>query len=277
MIARRVAARLRETAARRALELQWTLRETGRPHVLARSVIVSLTSHPPRFATLHLALMGLLSQSVRPDRVHLWIAEADMDALPDAVRALTRSGLAIAPCAQTGPYKKLLPTLRGNPRAVIVTADDDAYYGRAWLAGLLDAHRADPHTILAYRAHRLRCDKEGRPLPYRQWDAEIAAGPPCPRTMATGVGGVLYPPDALHRDVADDALARRLCPTTDDIWFYLMARRQGTLARKVGRRANPHLWLGTQSQALTAANVTGTGNDRQLAAALDHFRLAIAP
>ncbi len=83
----------------------------GRPHGLPGELIVSLTSYPPRFRTLDLTLRCLLTQTVRPDRVILWIAEADMAKLPPAVVALVEYGLDIRACKDTRSYKKIIPAL----------------------------------------------------------------------------------------------------------------------------------------------------------------------
>jgi len=42
-----------------------------------KDIFVSLTSHPPRFCTLHLTLKSLLIQSVRPKELILWIGNEE--------------------------------------------------------------------------------------------------------------------------------------------------------------------------------------------------------
>ncbi len=59
-----------------------------RHHGLPNPLVVSLTSYPPRFPTLHLTLMTLLSQQVLPDRVVLYVFEGDHASLPRDVVAL---------------------------------------------------------------------------------------------------------------------------------------------------------------------------------------------
>jgi len=113
----------------------WRLRHPrrGRAHNLGSELIVSLTSHPPRFPTLHLTLGCLLDQSFRADRVILWIAHDDMALLPAAVRKLERRGLEIRACDDIRSYKKLVPALEAFPHAFIVTADDDLELAPDWL------------------------------------------------------------------------------------------------------------------------------------------------
>jgi hypothetical protein len=104
------------------------------PHGLPGPLIISLTSYPARFSSLHLVLRALLSQSVAADRVILWLDPGDEDLLPRAARL---PGLEIRTCPNWRSYKKIVPTLLEAPEAYIVTADDDIYYRPDWLAGLV--------------------------------------------------------------------------------------------------------------------------------------------
>jgi hypothetical protein len=85
-----------------------------RPHNLPSELIVSLTSYPRRFPILDFAIRSLLNQTVRPDRVILWLAEDDVTYLPSAVRRL--AGLEIRTCRDLRSFKKLVPLWR-NSRA----------------------------------------------------------------------------------------------------------------------------------------------------------------
>jgi hypothetical protein len=40
------------------------------------------------------------------------------------------------------------------------------------------------------------------------------------KNIQTGVGGVLYPPHSLKKEMMDVELFTELAPTTDDIWFW---------------------------------------------------------
>lgn len=250
---------------RRFVDYRWGRRLPGRAHGLDAPLVVSLTSYPPRFPTLALTLKCLLSQSVRPDAVVLWLAEKDVAALPREVVRLKADGLSIETAPDLRSYKKILPALERYPDAYIVTADDDVYYWRSWLEDLLEGE-VRPNEIRTHRAHRIRLDTRGRPLPYIEWEFDTSAGPAAPLTFATGVGGVLYPPHSLHPDVLDVATYKRLCPQNDDLWLYWMARRAGSLVRKVGpfRRFVP--WAGSQQVALAHGNLDSeNGNDPQIA------------
>ena len=59
-----------------------------RPHGLPAELIVSLTSYPKRYGTLDRTLKSLLDQTVRPDRLILWVADDHRAALPKSVTEL---------------------------------------------------------------------------------------------------------------------------------------------------------------------------------------------
>jgi len=245
-------------------------------HALPGPLVVSLTSWPPRFPFLHRTLHALLRQSVRPDRIVLWIADADAPLLPARVLRLADAGIEIRTTADTGPFKKLLPSIEAFPGAFVASADDDVHYKPAWLETLVAGFLAgEEPAIVCHRAHRPQVRPDGALAPYSQWERDVQDGDArraSGRLIPTGVGGILYPPDSLDPLAADVALAARLCPTCDDFWFFWMASRRGTAIRKVGGRFPYREWPGSQRSALHSGNLGGE-YDRQLAALSAHFGL----
>jgi hypothetical protein len=229
-----------------------------------KDIFVSLTSHPPRFCTLHLTLKSLLIQSVRPKELILWIVHDDMKLLPRKVIALKRYGLIIKGCEDLKSYTKLIPFLWENRDATVVIADDDIYYWRDWLKELVQAQGPGKAEIICHRMHRIKLSPEGVPLPYKAWEYESVATEPSVLNFPTGVLGVLYPPNILHATVLDMQTALDLCPSGDDIWFYWMARLGNASIRRVDKISSLYCWRSSQAVALAFKN-TGEGfNDVQI-------------
>lgn len=267
-----VTGRARGEVARGIVAYRWRTRSgRGKPHGLPGALIVSLTSIPRRFASLHLTLRCLLDQTVAPDAVILWLSEGDLDRLPANVTSLQGSELTIRTAAETGPYRKIMPALAAFPEAHIVTADDDAYYGRRWLEGLVREARLGEREVLCRRAHGIRLDGRGMPLPYIEWDYELRQPEASRRVFATGVGGVLYPPGLFRGEALNAGLYRAICPTADDLWLYWMALRSGAICRKIGPRRAMALWPGTQRVNLNQINVNQHGNDRRIGNLIARF------
>lgn len=244
--------RLRSARARAEIRAR---RIEPRPHGLGAPLIVSLTSYPARFATLPLVLRALRLQTVAADRVILWLAEADMDAVTPAIR---ETGVELRACPDWRSYKKIVPTLSLAPDAFIVTADDDAYYGPRWLEGLVARAQSG---VVCHRANRIALGPDGLPLPYARWQRNIARPERSALVFPTGVGGVLYAPGIFHPEVSDPALFMALAPSADDVWLYWMHRLTGSRPEKVGGRYRVIEWPGTQERNLRGHNLAGDGND----------------
>ncbi|WP_249020833.1 hypothetical protein [Conexibacter sp. S30A1] len=177
-------------------------------------------------------------------------------------------------------YAKLIPALRVHPDRVIVTADDDVLYPPGWLEGLVRTADRLPGTIVGYRARPV-CTRPGGTLrPYNEWTPDQLAeldldGVSATQVMLTGVGGVLYPPGALPDEVMDVELARSLCPTADDVWFWAMELKAGARLAVIppGYRDFGASRGSQANGTLVAVNVDGGANDRQIRSVLDRFAL----
>lgn len=262
-----------EMSARRELRRRWVLFEKGKAigHNLDGVLIVSLTSYPPRFPTLHLTLQSLLCQSQVPDRLILWVAHEDFSQLPKSVTDLVGHGLELRSTENTRSYKKIIPTKLEVPDAFIVTADDDVYYEADWLERLCELVTSS-HDIVCHRAHQIEYTEDGHIKPYAQWKFEVCASSVIESAIfPTGVGGILYSPHSLHAQTTNIELFSDLSPYTDDVWLAWMGRLADArykLVRKPWRRIT---WSKTQEIALANQNLFGSGNDEAIEAMTKFF------
>jgi SAM-dependent methyltransferase len=189
--------------------------------------IVSLTSYGKRLAdTAPYAIVTLLNQSTKPDNLILWVANEDKEKIPPIMEKLTQKGLEIRFCEDIKSYKKLILAIETFPDDYIITADDDVYYPENWLEQLIVEHQKYPKKIICHRAHGIKVDENYNLLPYLQWDSCVEPSNYSKRLEAifpTGVGGILYPPKCLYKDIANKESFMKLVPYADDIWFWAMA------------------------------------------------------
>lgn len=240
-------------------------------HELPARLVVSLTSYSRRFSTLHLTLRSLLSQTVKPDRLLLWIANEDFPSLPKEVTELIPLGVEIKGCEDIRSFKKFVPTLRVESDAFLVTADDDICYPVQWLEKLIETWSGDYDEVVAWRAHKIRLRGPGEPAPYADWKWNYLNGKDKSSLIfPTSGGGVLYPPGAFHPDVMDENLFMNLCPTADDVWLYWMCAINDKKFRVVGEPFDLRVWSGSQESSLWELNKDG-GNDRQFYNVLRHY------
>lgn len=244
---------------------------TTKKHALPGRLIVSLTSYPARFKGLAKTLRTLLAQTVRPDRLILWVAHSDVIKLPKEVTALSDHGLDIQHCEDIGSFKKLIPTLKHEANAFIAIADDDILYPTNWLEKLTETWSGDYDEIVAGRAHKIRVNEYGKPAPYLEWEWNYRDGHDKSHLIfPTGCGGVLFPPRSFHRDVTNQNLFMRLCPTADDIWLYWMCVLNNKKYRLVGEPFDLKVWDGSQEDSLWNINKKGN-NDKQFAMVAEFY------
>ncbi|WP_322998802.1 glycosyltransferase [Castellaniella sp.] len=226
-------------------------------HGLSKKLNISLTSYPPRFNTLHLTLISLLTQRTSPDRIVLWIAKNDIHLIPNKVNKLKKYGLEILGCEDIRSYKKIIPMINAVPREFIVTADDDVYYEPDWLSRLVRSYIENPVGVICHRGHKIRLNPSGYPLPYKEWEGDISRELQSPLAFQTGVGGVLYAPEVFDARVTDSTAFLSLCPTADDFWLYWMVRLNGSVIRILAGSKKFLVWRGSQEKALWIENTTG--------------------
>ncbi len=252
-------------------------KDCGVDRCAGNGIIVSLTSYPPRMPLLHIALFSLLTQTLRPQRVILWLAHEqfpgrDAD-LPKAVLKLQDLGLEIRWTHDIRSYKKLVPTLAEYADKTIVTADDDTFYPPDWLESLYAPYVQSGYRqmICGHRVHHITCDAHGKILPYLQWLQHSQNTVPLSfLNFATGVGGILYPPSCLHPDVLREDVFMKLAPAGDDIFFWAMAVLQGSPTSITPNRVVSSFDLAVGGEALWHTNVKGR-NDVQLRAILESY------
>ncbi len=204
------------------------------PNMPKPQVVVSMTSFPAAISYAAKAVQSLLNGSVLPDKLILYLTFSQFGegGVPQSLLELAERNPVFEIRnydRDIRSYRKLIPALHDFPDAVIVTVDDDVYYHEHMLRDLLRLHEQIPNAVLGHRAKRV---KPG--LPYRKWSKyrwysfvwkKLHVGF---KNIATGVGGILYPPHALKAEMLDEELFTQIAPTTDDIWFWAAAVANGT-------------------------------------------------
>ncbi len=255
----------------------------GRLNDLDRPVIVSLTSVPWRFDKLHAVLMSLLWQSVRPDRIVLWLSEynqkgeqiVDPNDLPANLQRMQRKGVEIKFVEDIRSYRKLVPSLERFPDAIIITVDDDTLYPSGWLEKLVAAHKDHPGAIVCYRGTRMLVGQDGF-APYIQWPECTARNEPSYLLFAQGCEGILYPPGTLHAEVHNREVFMKLSPTADDVWFKAMALYNGVPHVKITEKHQDFPRIhGSQAEGQSLHHVNNTlgQNDQQVEAVFSRYGL----
>ena len=191
-----------------------------------QQVVVSMTSFPEAIPFAVQAVQSLLDGSVLPDKLILYLTFSQFKdgRIPESLRLLSENNPVFEIRnydRDIRSYTKLIPALIDFPEAIIVTVDDDVRYHRHMLRDLLDLHAQLPDAVLAHRAKRIKIGKPYRTWSkYRWYDFLFKRIHSSFLNLQTGVGGVLYPPHSLKKEMLDEELFTKLAPSTDDIWFW---------------------------------------------------------
>lgn len=245
------------------------------------SITISLTSFPPRLATLHLCIKSLMRQTMKPDRIVLYLgADCENVRLPRALLALQKKGLTIRNVGgDLRPHKKYVYAMREFPDDFIITVDDDLMFCRDMVAGLWKAHEKYPDALVANRVHLMR-QADGCILPYRDWLQETGTvREPTHALLSTNGAGSLFPPHCLPPEALDADLVHQLCLNADDIWLKFMLIRGGTKVLWAGKRTGMPDEIRIQAKkkhALMDGNLTNDGNDGYIAAMEQYFGMKLA-
>ncbi|WP_440321438.1 hypothetical protein [Laedolimicola sp.] len=222
-------------------------------------IIVSLTTFPARIENVHWVVKTLLVQSLKPDKIILWLAIEQFpnkeNDLPDSLLKLQRYGLTISWCNDIRSYKKLIPTIKEYPNSYIITADDDIFYHPKMIERLFRAYKRDPLNIHCHRVTKFYLENgEFKTIP---GGYEIYNHPSFLHKL-TGGSGTLYPPNSLYKDICREDLFMKLTPTNDDIWFWVMAILNGKRCNVVKHSCTALYYInGSQEKSLSSINDNG--------------------
>ena len=244
-------------------------------------VIVSLTSFPARFDTLDICIKSLFAQSVKPDKIVLYLGkECDDAVLPGRLTELEKYGLEIKMgYADIRPHKKYFFAMQEYPEDIIITVDDDLMYDSNMIKSLLESYKDNPNAVSARRVHRIT-SSGGDLEPYDSFDkCWTKTTEPSHILLSTNGAGTLFPPGSLPEEAFDIDTIKKLCLDADDIWIKFMLIKKGVPVVWVkSHQSMPPEIPGTQKVALYYSNTDkdNSNNDRCIQAMEEHFNIHLA-
>lgn len=242
-------------------------------------IIVSMTSFPVRINYAHIILSRMLSQTLKPDKIILWLSKEQFpmreNELPDSLLKMRNYGVEIEWCdGDIKAYKKILPALKQFPDDLVVIVDDDLIYPTDHLQKLYEAHLKFPNAIIASRVHRILLGKSKELLSYKLWEKECLFDRNQIRSdwFFTGGAGTLFPPHIFSNDFFDEEVIVNLCPLADDIWLNIHAAINHVPIVNTATNAILRRVEGTQQVCLEHINVDQGKNDTQLKNVIMYYR-----
>lgn len=239
-------------------------------------VVVSLTSFPKRFNSLHLVLQSLFNQTVKPKKVILHLAMSEvrnLDWIPEKIKKFKKEGLEIVGVdTNYFQYNKFYFTSEINKTQPVITVDDDVIYPFKMIEKLLEFHAKNPTCVIANRNHKITYSNASEIMPYANWQKEFVEVKPSHNNFATGVGGVLYPVGFFDDFCLDTHQIMRYAPYADDVWLKVVALKRGIKVVTTDLENHMRWYCGytpeTSENALQEINVATGMNDKQFFASL---------
>lgn len=192
----------------------------------------TLTSFPDRIDTVQYTLRTLFSQTMKPDRVVLWLAQDEFDGkeLPESIKEFQKIGLEVRFCENMFGHKryyKLVPEQKENE--CIVMFDDDILFHKYLVERLYKKWVEFPESIVCERG-QVMTFKDGKVLNPGRWSSTSRVGIKNPSycLLASPGGGCLIPPGALYKDACNTEIINQYAQKTGDIWLMFMAVQNDT-------------------------------------------------
>jgi len=252
------------------------LQNTPRAWNILAPVIISFTSYPSRIGYVSQVVESLFNQTVKVDKILLWLAESQFPHkekdLPNDLISCVNKGLEIRWCDDIGPHKKYFYAMQEFPDSIIITVDDDVRYSNRLVETLLNSYVQYPFAVSAMRAHVITFEPDGSISPYSKWQREYGVvGKPSLALCATGVGGVLYPPRIMSKELFNKRVIQETCLKADDLWLKIMQTITLTPVVVASKPQKLDYIEGSQEEALWKTNDKVGGNDIQLSNILKKY------
>lgn len=242
------------------------------------NIIVSLTSYKERLNIVQYSIQSIIDQSLKPDRVILYLAESkkEVQRYTDLLKLQDYGLRIIYDCPNILGHKKYFWAMQDFGDSIIVTIDDDVIYSKYCIESLFKLHKRYPYSVIARRVNRIKYQGE-RLLPYNQWhyNYRSLSSRPLNSLLATGVGGILYPPHILSEITYDLSLIKTHALKADDIWLKICEILCGIKVTWAPCLfPHPYPLEDTINSGLADYNVTNGNNDIVLNNLLHYFNLS---
>lgn len=228
-------------------------------------IIVSMTTIPPRINKIHQVIWILLEQSVKADKIILYLGKDNFKnvTLPFILKLQAKIfGLELRFVDDIGPHTKYFYAISEFKDDIIITTDDDIKYTNDLIEELYNSYEKHPNAVSARRCHLITFNEKLEIKKYNEWEYKQSKliNIPSMLLFPTGVGGVLYPPKTLHPEVYNLDNIKKLSFKNDDVWLKFMEVLNNTPVVMTNPFIIKHV-KGSQKVALNQENVRDQAND----------------
>jgi hypothetical protein len=225
-----------------------------------------------------MTIESILRQSVKPDKIILWLYEGEFEglsSLPEKLLDQQNRGLEIRFCKENiMPHKKYYYTMLEFPKANVITIDDDKIYPRDLLSKLIAFNITYPKTVISTICRKIEVTDD-RLTPYKDWKRKYETILPSFSYLPIGAGSILYPPNSMCKDALDIESLTLLSLKADDIWLKIMGLKNNTKTMCIaGEFIFPFISVRIKDdRELMSSNVKQGHNDIVLIKLINHYKI----
>ena len=192
----------------------------------------TLTTFPDRIDTVQYTITSLLIQSVKPDRIVLWLASSEFEnfQFPESINRLQERGLEIRYCDNYFGHKRYYKMIEEQKEnECIIMFDDDILFPYCLIERLYDKWLQFPDCVICERGQVMTFDGDKILNPGR-WSSTSDEGidKPSYKILASPGGGCLFPPKALYKDANNTDMISKYALKTGDIWLMFQTVQNDT-------------------------------------------------
>ncbi len=245
------------------------------------SIVASLTTFPARIENVHLTIKSIFLQTVRPNRIVLWLADSQFSntsSLPKQLLDMCNLGLEIKFCPDYRSHKKYFFMLQQQkPNELVVTFDDDIIYNLRTIERAVNQYLRYPDCVIVNQTHRIKIQNNAI-CPYQEWrGCRNETKKPSFRNSILSGSGCLYPYGLLPEKIFDWKAIQAHALTADDLWVWANCVSNGIRIVCTQNEAKIFTTINnSQSFNLSQINCIDGGNDDTIANLCGYFPNLIA-
>ncbi len=223
-------------------------------------IVVSLTSYGERLSIVHIAIRSILCQTIKPDKVVLYISEEDSKKQIEKEKELIKAGVIIKRHVKDlKPHKKYFYAMQEYSDSLIITIDDDCIYDDQTIENLYSYHLKFSEAVVCRRARRIGV-LDGEIDTYTNWENYVINDIPESAVCPIGVGGILYPVGNYREYFLDEDGIRKTALYQDDLWLKVVEMIHGIKSISIDTAKTVSI-DGSQKNALFEMNGKNQKND----------------
>lgn len=191
-------------------------------------LIVSFTTYKERLPYVHLMVKSLLENTMKPYKIVMTLFKDDVQYISKELQKYIDNGIIeLITCdIDIRSHKKYYYVMQKYREYPIITVDDDVYYSKDLIKSLYNTYLKYPDCIIGRRSRVIYYDTNGLAKKYKYWDLNNSIVTPTDNILFTGVGGILYPPNAFNISEKNlEDIYKYI--TVDDMYLYYLAMLNG--------------------------------------------------